>query len=289
MAKLTERSVKGLKSPASGYTLTWDDEVKGFGVRTTTGSKNFIFNYRTRGGKLCRMTIGRWPAWSVDMAREAAKDHDREVSRGHDPLAHRQGERDAPTFKDLCDYYVERHLPTKRPSSAKTDVYTIDKVLMPKLGKLKVAEITADDIDGIHYRITKAGHPYRANRVLAQLSKMFALAVRPKGWRADNPAIGIARNHKVEARAVLVERRAGPPRCGPGRASRPSRGERRQVAAPHGRASRRSVVSDVGSDRLRAGLLDQAKQPHQAKGGAHRSIVATGLGAIVGDVHQARR
>ena len=117
MPKLTEATIKRLKPPASGYAIHWDDEVKGFGVRiTAAGSKAFIFNYRTRAGRLRRLTIGSPPTYSVEAARDEAKDYDREVSKGRDPLAHRQSERDAPTFKDLADYYIERHLPTKRPS-----------------------------------------------------------------------------------------------------------------------------------------------------------------------------
>jgi integrase len=67
------------------------------------------------------------------------------------------------------------------------------------LAQLKVKEITFDDIDGIFDSITKSGHPYGANRVVALLSKMFNLAIN-KGWRTDNPAKGIERNegHKRE-------------------------------------------------------------------------------------------
>jgi site-specific recombinase XerD len=123
-----------------------------------------------------------------------AKPRVKEV-RKPDPLADKQDERAAPTFKDLADHYVEKHLPKKRASSAKTDRQTIDNVLLPKLGMRKVTEITFTDIDNIHHKITERGTPYRANRVVALLSKMFALAIRKK-WRADNPAKGIDRNRE---------------------------------------------------------------------------------------------
>ena len=176
--------------------------MKGFGLRVTAaGSMSFIFNYRTRAGRLRRLTIGSPPTYSVEAARDEAKDYDREVRKGRDPLAHRQSERDAPTFTDLADYYIEKHLPKKRPSSAKTDRQTIDKVLLPELGKLKVAEITFDDIEGIHHKITNRA-PDLANRVVALLSKMFSLAIK-KRWRADNPAKGIERNQESKRARYL--------------------------------------------------------------------------------------
>ena len=202
MAKLTEKTIKNPKRPAKGYTISWDEEVKGFGVRiTANGSVAFIFNYRTRGGRMRRLTIGSPPTYSVEAARKIAKKHQHVVDGGGDPLADWKDERDAPTFKDLADEYIEKHLPKKRPSSAKIDRQTIDNELMPVLGQRKVAEITYNDIDGIHRKITKRA-PYRANRVVALLSKMFGLAIKRR-WREDNPAKGIERNQESKRKRYL--------------------------------------------------------------------------------------
>ena len=124
-----------------------------------------------------------------------------QVRKGLDPLAHHQAERDAPTFAGLAAHYVEKHLPKKRASSAKFDRQTIDNELLPVLGQRKVAEITYDDIDGLHHRLTKRA-PIRANRVVALLSKMFSLAIK-KGWRTDNPAKGIERNQESKRTRYL--------------------------------------------------------------------------------------
>ena len=201
MPKLTDKAIKALKHPAKSYTILWDTDVIGFGIRVTAGAKTFIFNYRTRGGRLRRTKIGRFPEYSTEVARDVAKEYRHAVHGGGDPLGAWQSERDAPTFKKLADHYIEKHLPKKRASSAKTDRHTINK-LMPTLGNLKVAEITFNDIDGIHHRITKRGKTYQANRVVALISKMFALAIK-QGWRTDNPAKGIERNQEVKRTRYL--------------------------------------------------------------------------------------
>ena len=61
---------------------------------------------------------------------------------------------------------------------------------------------TFADIDRLHRKITKAGLPHRANRVVAVLSKMFSLAIR---WamRTDNPAKGIERNIEIKRKRYL--------------------------------------------------------------------------------------
>ena len=198
---LTERTIKTTKRPTEGYSIIWDEQVKGFGVRFTPGSTAFIYNYRTRGGRQRRYKIGYAPDFSVDAARDEARDLAVQVSKGHDPLAHNQAERGAPTFKDLADYYIEKHLPKKR--SAKTDEFAIEALLdKHKLGMRKVAEITFNDIDALHHKITKEGYPYRANRVVALLSKMFTLAIK-KGWRTDNPAKGVERNEEIPRERYL--------------------------------------------------------------------------------------
>ena len=184
--------------------LVWDDELKGFGLRITDSSVSFIYNYRTRSGRPRRLTIGSPPTYSVEAARDEAKDYAVEVRKGRDPLAHHQAERDAPTFADLAEFYVEKHLPKKRPSSAKIDRQTIDAELLPVLGQLKVAEITYDDIDGLHRRITKRA-PYRANRVVALLSKMFSLAIRKRWRRQRQPGQGHRAEPGEQARAVSLQ------------------------------------------------------------------------------------
>ena len=66
----------------------------------------------------------------------------------------------------------------------------------------KVAEVSADDIDALHRKITKAT-PYRANRVVSLLSKMFSLAIRWR-WRLDNPCKGVSHNPENKRRRYLT-------------------------------------------------------------------------------------
>lgn len=197
---ITDKLVRELTSPASGNHVTYDEDLSGFGIRiTAAGAKSFVLNYRVAGRER-RLTIGRYPAWSVEAARREAKRLRQEVDKGHDPLAKRTTERRAPTMGDLCDRYISDYLPKKREASAKDDKAMIAGIIRPRLGAEKVERIRHSTIDDLH-RSLKAT-PYRANRVAALLSKMFSLAIK---WemRADNPAKGVERNQEVKRERYL--------------------------------------------------------------------------------------
>ena len=196
--RLTDRDVKMLPAPKRGNKIYYDGEhkeaVKGFGCRVTaTGQKAFVLNYRTRSGRERRYTVGSFPAWSVSAARREADHIKRRLKGGYDPLAELQADRGAKTVADLCARYQDDHLPKKRPTSQRDDRSMIAREILPAMKHLKVAELTFDDIDGLHRKITKRGRPHRANRVVALLSKMFSLAVKWK-WRGDSPARGVEKN-----------------------------------------------------------------------------------------------
>jgi integrase len=199
--RLSERLIRDLPSPPSGNRVFYDNEVPGFGVRVTAGgARSFVLNYRVAGRER-RMTIGRFPAWPLELARKEAKKRRQEIDTGADPLRERSDHRDAPTLGDLCDRYIEEHLPEKRVMSAADDKSMIEKIIRPRLGAEKLASIDRTAIVKLHRSLT-ATTPYRANRVLALLSKMFNLAITWE-WRTDNPAKGVKKNKEAKRKRYL--------------------------------------------------------------------------------------
>lgn len=182
--------------PASGARKHRDRGQRGFGVQiTSSGSKSWCFIY-TIGGRERLITIGRWPEWTAERARAEARRLRLMVDDGLDPLEERERIRleakellEAPTVADLVERYIEEHLPTKRPRSADEDRALIRDYIRPSLGKLKVADVTKNDVAKLHRAITAASKRYRANRALALMRALFNFAIE---WqlRADNPARG---------------------------------------------------------------------------------------------------
>src|SRR6516225_10137730 len=105
---LTDSIVKSLPCPDAGNRITYDDDVKGFGVRATAaGARAFILNYRTRSGRERRYTIGSFPDWKTAAARSEAGELKKRIDRGEDPLADIRAQREAPTIAELCKRFSE--------------------------------------------------------------------------------------------------------------------------------------------------------------------------------------
>lgn len=193
--RLTDRIVAKLIKPETGNTVYFDSEVGGLAVRVTAGgSRSFVLCYRTRAGRQRRYTIGSFPDWTVTAARAEARELKRQIDQGGDPVGDRHSSREAPTMADLCQRFTDEHLPKRRPMTASIYAAAMRHTILPRLGALKVADVAFADIDALHRKVTKTA-PYQANRIVAQLSKMFSLAIK-WGWRTDNPCRGIEFNHE---------------------------------------------------------------------------------------------
>jgi hypothetical protein len=202
--RLTDRVVKGLPRPKAGNRIYYDDLVSGFGCRVTAGgARAFVLNYRRRtDGLERRFTIGSFPDWSVAGAREEAKGLRRAVDGGADPVGDHRAEREAPTVNDLCDRYENEQLPRRRASTQRDYRSMLGVHIRPWLGKRKVSTLAYSDVDFLHRKITRHSGPYRANRVIALLSKLCSLAVQWH-WRADNPCKGVERNDEAKRKRYL--------------------------------------------------------------------------------------
>jgi integrase len=178
--KLDDKLVKALDAPAAGYTIVWDTEVKGFGVRVTAaGAKAFVLDYRA-GGRQRRITSGSWPDWSTVSARNEAKRLKRLIDQGHDPMAERHHERQAPTVVELCDRYLVEHVDVhNKPRTRAENRRMVEQIIKPKIGRLKVEAVDYDDVARLHRDLKRT--PRQANHVVAVLSKMFNLAEVWKG------------------------------------------------------------------------------------------------------------
>ena len=157
-------------------------------------------------GRQRRYTIGPFPRWSAEAAREEAKALRKAIDRGVDPAGDKRARRTAPTVDDLIERYVADHLPKKTLAGPRvTDEKKMLAEIGDKLGRhTKVAEIHGGDIADMHRRITESGRPVRANRILAVCSKMFSLSLAPLAgetlpWRnaaQGNPCVGVAKNRE---------------------------------------------------------------------------------------------
>jgi hypothetical protein len=106
MQKITKKTVAAATTEPKRHTI-WDTEIKGFGLLVLpSGTKSYIYNYRTQENRERRVTIGQSHKLTADQARKKAMELQSEVVRGNDPLAVKQANRKAIKVTQLLDFYV---------------------------------------------------------------------------------------------------------------------------------------------------------------------------------------
>ena len=268
MGKLTKRSIEALAPREIDY-IAWDNDVPGFGVRVMpSGRKSFVLQYRA-GRRSRRMVLGYVNVVTPEQARTMAIQHLAALRQGVDPLAERDGGRDAVTVKDLAARFDAEHIAVHlKPSTQKEYRRSLKKFILPFFGNRPIAEVSREEVARFHHKYRHV--PYQANRCLEILSKMFNLAelwgLRPDG---SNPRKHIKkyREEKRERFLTAAElRRVGEVLAGDGggRAGAAVGDRRRDAADPHRLPAERDHDAEVGVRRSRR----RRPQPPDSKTGA---------------------
>jgi len=195
MPKLTQSVAENAPLSSDGQSFIRDSELAGFALRVTKGTKSFVLEKRIHG-QMRRVTIGRFGTLTVDEARQQAALLATEISRGLVPKSIRK----KPSFGELADLYLERHVPGKR--SGRNDRAVLRNHLAGWRSRT-LTEIRRDDVARLHAEIGQAA-PYQANRVVALLRKMFNLAATWGLFGGENPAAQIA-FHPEEKRQRFLQ------------------------------------------------------------------------------------
>ncbi len=214
MPKLTKRIVDTLRPAADQDLVTWDSELRGFGVRVKpSGAKSYLIQYRNADGRSCRLTLGKAGTLTPEEARTLARGKLADVAKGADPVAEKRAANGAPTVAEICDWYLAkaqagRILGRKgRPIKASTlalDKSRIETHVKPLIGARRVRTLTMADLEGFQADIvagktakprtgsrggTTTGGAGVAGRTAGMLHTIFAHAKRLNEIEA-NPAEG---------------------------------------------------------------------------------------------------
>ena len=129
------------------------------------------------------------PLWTAHRGSGAQtrRAHVGAIAQGTDPAQVRQDRLHEPTFADLTAQYLERHAPRKR--SARDDRGMLNTHLAVFRTR-KLTDLNRNDVARLHAQVGETA-PYRANRLVALLRKMFNLARDWGLYAGENPATRI--------------------------------------------------------------------------------------------------
>jgi integrase len=148
MPSLTKRFADRIAPNSFGKEIThWDSKLTGFGLRVQPGgSASWVAMYRTREGRLRKLTIGKVGTLTPDEARKQARQKLAEAANGLDPASEKTAARRGMTVAELCDWYVKEAEGRVKASTLVMDRSRIKCHVKPLIGARPVASLTSDDI-----------------------------------------------------------------------------------------------------------------------------------------------
>lgn len=195
MPKITQKMLNGYAGkPQVKGTIIRDTELKGFGLRISPkGAISFIVEARPRGvgGSAKRITVGKYPAFSLVQAREEAREALRILYAGKDPKAVKKSQIDISkeaqewTLERVFNEMLERR--DLKASTRKDYIQGLHYAYSEYLSK-PIQSITRADVEKVYWSITKGqngsdGSLSSAQRTSRILSSVMSYA---KGIELSN-------------------------------------------------------------------------------------------------------
>ncbi|MGC1505777.1 MAG: integrase arm-type DNA-binding domain-containing protein [Sulfitobacter sp.] len=155
-----------------------------------SGAKRWVQRIVIRG-KRTEIGMGSTSLVSLAEARELALENRKLARAGGDPLQAKRAEQALLSFEDAARKVHKIHEPTWRNKKhAAQFLSTLETYTFPRIGKLKVSEVTTADVLAVLQPIWLE-KPETARRVRQRIGTVMKWAVA-NGWRTDNPAEAIS-------------------------------------------------------------------------------------------------
>jgi integrase len=192
MASVRKRITKSVVESLQPDEIVWDTKLIGFGVRYQRRDKVFVYKCRISNRQRW-FAIGKYgQPWSVADAENRVKVIQGDIANDLDPAAIRDERVRNPTLRQAGDIFLETVVSKRRKATQVLYRDFLNRLIYPKLGHVKVAQIKFSDIALLHYGLRNT--PITANRVIASLSTLFSwcerCGLRP---RHSNPVQGVER------------------------------------------------------------------------------------------------
>lgn len=187
----TKQALESLPVTTVQYEVK-DSRTPGLIVRVNPGGKKTFMFFRRVSGRLLRVKIGYVHDISIEHARKKAISLNSQIIAGVNPNELLRGKRRELTFKQLFERYYKEHslIRNKRPDDNNS---TIRYHLLPKIGSMKLSDISKTKMREIHLKQGQDRGEQQANRVLNIARAIFNFGINNELFTGPNPCVGIRR------------------------------------------------------------------------------------------------
>lgn len=153
----------------------YDDNLKGFGVRITSGGSKAFFVEKFINRKRCRITLGHYPELTAEMAKNKALLMLGQIAMGGDPIAEKKA---STIIKVTLNEVFKDYLKTRKTLKPKT-ISNYQQILDKGFTSWKhkpILSITKDRITKYHEKLGKEHGEAYANLAMRILRALFNFA-----------------------------------------------------------------------------------------------------------------
>ena len=190
--RLTKEKVEQTRFPEAGQYFLRDSIDMGLALRVTPGAKTFVLERRING-KVVRGALGQFPDFTLAAARERAREYKGMIAKGINPFEEkrkaRQAEREALTFGDLANLYVEEYAKHHRKSWPR-DKKRLERHFEPVESTQARRHHARSHEQGATGDQEGYAGPVEANRAVQLLRSAFNKAAELKWYVGENPVLG---------------------------------------------------------------------------------------------------
>lgn len=204
MSELTTKVIDRAQVRDAVYYL-WDHKIKGFVVKVTkNGSKKYFIKYVTcfggKNGQQRWYIFGDIFTHTLKEARIEAAKLMRNVKAGDDPQKMKSIIREIETMNEFWEIFLRRYVSKK--INHKLYEKRVDSLwrnlIKPRLGNVKILDITQEDIENLHLRNHHI--KYNANRAVSLLHLLFNLMEKWNYRPLNSNPCRFIEKYKEEAR-----------------------------------------------------------------------------------------
>lgn len=196
---LTDAAVKALKPKPVRFTVS-DERGLVLEVYPTGG---MLWHYRYRlNGKQERVTIGRYPALSLKLARAERDKRATAVALGQSPAKQKQLAKGASSQASTVAEFGERffrEIVAKDRKDVTIPRRYFDKSIVPAIGPKPMADVTTEDVRDIIWKKKNEGFDAAAGQVRGVLKRLFDYAITC-GAAGANPVLALPMRHVHRAK-----------------------------------------------------------------------------------------
>lgn len=165
------------KKSGGNSTEYTDAQTKGLKALVgPSGAVHFLFRY-TYYGRKASISLGEWPAVTVEAARKKVMRYRLQLDEDQDPKEVREEKKKILTYREyLLDVYMPQHSKVRKKSWYE-DELKVKNILNPALGHLRLDAITTRDIAALHNAEKERTSATSSNHVVRLVSSSLNIAV----------------------------------------------------------------------------------------------------------------